>query len=58
MSATDQIISDITAAVTPHSTSAVTATNPENPANHIGPPEATTATFTQQDVPLLLLPGE
>lgn len=58
MSSADQINSDITAAVTPHSTSAVTATNPENPANHIEPPEDTTATFTQQDLPLLLLPAE
>ena len=58
MSSADHIISDITAAVTPHSTSAVAATSPQNPANHIEPPEVTTATFTQQDVPLLLLPGE
>jgi hypothetical protein len=58
MSSADHIISEITAAVTPHSTSAVAATSPQNLANHIEPPEVTTATFTQQDVPLLLLPGE
>ena len=50
MSSADQIISDITAAVA--------ATSAQNPANHIKPPKDTMATFTEQDTPLLRLPGE
>ena len=58
MSSANLITSGITTAVTPHSTSAMAATSPQNAANSIELPEDTTVTFTQQDVPLLQLPGE
>lgn len=58
MAPANQINSDSTTAVTPHSTSAMRATSTQNAANPIELPEDTTVTFTQQDAPLLLLPGE
>ncbi|GAB7327860.1 hypothetical protein MBLNU13_g11650t1 [Cladosporium sp. NU13] len=55
MTSANQITSDITTAVAPHSTSAMRATSPQNPANPIEPPEDTTVCFTQQGTPLLRL---
>lgn len=58
MSFTNQITEEITTTVTPHSTSAMTTTNPQNAADTTEPPEEATVILTQQDAPLLQLPGE
>jgi hypothetical protein len=58
MAPANKTTSDTTATVMPHSSSATTITRPLNAANPIAPPHYASATFTQQDAPLLRLPGE
>jgi len=58
MASGNQTTSDIPTAVTPHRTSAMATTSSLGVANPIEPPEESTVTFTQQDTPLLRLPGE
>jgi hypothetical protein len=58
MASANQATREITTAVDPHSTTAITTTNSQNAANLIEPPEDAAATFTEQDAPLLRLPGE
>ena len=56
----DQTTEENTTAVTSHSTSAMTTTDPLNAATTVESPEDATVavTFTEQDAPLLWLPGE
>lgn len=57
MASTGQATMDTTAAVTQHSTN-ITPTKSPHAANPIESPEDAATTFTEQDAPLLRLPGE
>jgi hypothetical protein len=61
MSSTNQTTTNITTDIMPHNTSAMATTTSQSAAgstNSIEAPEDATVTFTQQEAPLLRLPGE